>query len=110
MVMTSASSSGSVLPIASTPSWVCSRNRPACGASYRNMGPVYQSFTGSGSLCMPCSTKARTTPAVPSGRSVMDRPPRSSNVYISLRTMSVLAPTPRANTSVCSNVGVVMWP
>ena len=35
-----------------------------------------------------------------------ERPPPSSKVYISFWTMSVASPTPRANSSVCSNVGV----
>ncbi len=53
---------------------------------------------------------ARQTGAVPSGRSVNDRPPPSSKLYISLRTMSVASPTPRANSSVASNVGVsIRW-
>ncbi len=43
--------------------------------------------------------------AVPSGRSVMERPPLSSNVYISFCTTSVVSPTPRTKSSVCSNVG-----
>ena len=55
---------------------------------------------------MPCSTNARHTGAVPSGRSVSERPPASSKVNISLRTMSVDSPTPRANSSVASNTGV----
>ncbi len=55
---------------------------------------------------MPCWTKARTTGAVPSGRRLRLRPPWSSNVYISLRTTSVLVPTPRTKTSVSSKVGV----
>ncbi len=59
---------------------------------------------------MPCWTKARTTGAVPSGRRVRERPARSSNVYISLRTTSVLVPTPRTKTSVSSNVGVTISP
>ena len=54
---------------------------------------------------MPCSRYARATGAVPSGRSVCDRPPASSKVYISFWTMSVDSPTPRANSSVASNVG-----
>ena len=55
---------------------------------------------------MPCSTYARQTPAVPSGRSVSERPALSSKVNISLRTMSVEAPTPRAKSSVSSNTGL----
>jgi len=35
-----------------------------------------------------------------------ERPPWSSKVNISLRTMSVDSPTPRSNSSVCSNAGV----
>src|SRR5438270_773813 len=38
---------------------------------------------------MPCSTYARQTGAVPSGRSVSERPAASVKVNISLRTMSV---------------------
>ena len=53
---------------------------------------------------------ARTTPAVPSGRSVTDRSPRSRNVYISLLTTSVDSPTPRAYRPVSSNTGSSMWP
>ena len=48
---------------------------------------------------------ARITPAVPSGRRVIERPPRSSNVYISLETTSVDSPTPRVNNSVSSKTG-----
>jgi hypothetical protein len=55
---------------------------------------------------MPCSRYARTTPAVPSGRSVRLRSPRSSKVYISFWTTSVDAPTPRAKSSVASKIGV----
>ena len=44
-------------------------------------------------------------PAVNSGRSVIDSPPRSSNEYISLETTSVVSPMVRANTAVCSIVG-----
>ena len=39
-------------------------------------------------------------PAVNSGRRVIDSPPRSSNVYISLETTSVVSPIERANTAV----------
>jgi hypothetical protein len=45
---------------------------------------------------------------VPSGRSVSERPPASSNVYISFWTMSVDSPTPRAKSSVASKAGVSM--
>ncbi|SHV98782.1 Uncharacterised protein [Mycobacteroides abscessus subsp. abscessus] len=48
---------------------------------------------------------ARITDAVPSGRRVTDRPPRSAKVYISLLTTSVDSPTPRANSPVSSNTG-----
>ena len=44
--------------------------------------------------------------AVASGRRVMLRPPLSSKVNISLRTMSVEPPTPRAKSSVSSKTGV----
>ena len=50
--------------------------------------------------------KARAMPAVYSGRSVRRSPPRSSNVYISLVTMSEVSPSVRANTSVNSKTGV----
>ena len=45
-------------------------------------------------------------PAVNSGRSVSESPPRSSNVYISLDTTSVVSPSERANTAVASNTGI----
>ena len=51
-----------------------------------------------------CCANARATPAVPSGRSAMRRPPLSSKSYISLRTTSVDSPT-RWNTSRCSKIG-----
>src|SRR3546814_291404 len=54
--------------------------------------------------------KARATPAVPSGRSVIESPPRSSNVYISLVTMSDVSPSVRAKTSVNSKIGVAISP
>ena len=57
---------------------------------------------------MLCSMNARITPAVPSGRSVTERPPRSSKVYISLLTTSVDSPTPRAKSVVSSNTGSSM--
>ncbi len=47
----------------------------------------------------------RITPAVPSGRNVTERPPRSAKVYISLLTTSVDSPTPRANSAVSSKIG-----
>ena len=50
--------------------------------------------------------KARVAPAVPSGFRVMERPPLSLKVYISFCTTSVVSPTPRWNSSVCSNMGV----
>ena len=55
---------------------------------------------------MPFSSIARTAPAVPSGRSVIERPPLSVNVYICFSTTSVVSPTERSNSSVCSNTGV----
>ena len=106
--MSSASTAGSAEPIASAPICQNWRKRPACGFSWRKKLDRYQSFTGCGALCMPCSRYARTTGAVPSGRSVCDRPPASSKVYISFWTMSVDSPTPRANSSVASKVGVSM--
>ena len=60
-------------------------------------------------LCMPCSRYARQTGAVPSGRSVSERPPASSKVYISFWTMSVdrrrrarTARSPRTSASRCA--------
>ena len=50
------------------------------------------------------------TEAVFSGRRVSEVPSRSSQVYISLETMSVSAPTPRANRVVSSKMGVrISW-
>ena len=44
------------------------------------------------------------------GRSVRDESSRSTNVYISLVTMSVSAPTPRAKSCVSSKIGVrISW-
>jgi hypothetical protein len=45
---------------------------------------------------------------VPSGRSASLSPPLVSKAYISLVTMSVDSPTPRANSSTLSNPGVSM--
>ena len=55
-MISSASTSGESVPIASAPTWLNWRKRPACGRSWRKKGPKYQSFTGCASLCMPCST------------------------------------------------------
>ena len=44
-------------------------------------------------------------PAVNSGRSVIESPPRSSNVYISFDTTSVASPNERAKTAVGSITG-----
>jgi hypothetical protein len=96
---------GSSVPTASTPTCQNCLVRPACGASARNIWPAYQTFHGSGPRSTWCSTAARITPAVPSGRSVSDRSPRSVNVYISLVTMSVDSPT-RRKTPVSSKTGV----
>jgi hypothetical protein len=62
-------------------------------------------LNGEGRSCR-CARYARTTGAVPSGRSVSERPPRSTKVYISLDTTSLDSPEVRVNSSVCSNVGV----
>ena len=67
---------------------------------------TYQAFQGTRGRC---STKARTTLAVPSGRSAMRRPPLSSKSYISLVTTSVAAPM-RWNTPRSSNIGVWIIP
>ena len=48
----------------------------------------------------------RTMPAVPSGRKEKERCSRSSKVYISFWTTSEVSPTPRANSSVASKVGI----
>ena len=94
------------MPRASAPTCANWRKRPACGASWRKNGPQYQSFTGWARLCMPCSTYARQIAAVPSGRRVSERPALSSKVNISFCTTSVDSPTPRANSSVSSKIGV----
>ena len=52
------------------------------------------------------SMEARAIPAVNSGRRERDSPPRSSKLYISLETISVVSPIERANTSVFSNTGI----
>ena len=62
-------------------------------------------MTGSAPPYSPLSSTARVTEAVPSGRSVIERPPLSRKVYISLLTTSVVSPTPRSKSSVCSKVG-----
>jgi len=57
-------------------------------------------------LCSsPLVMQARTMPAVASGRSVSESPPRSSKVYISFSTMSVSSPIERLNSSVRSSSG-----
>ena len=122
MMMPSASTLGSSAPRHSMPTWLNWRWRPFCGRSARNIGPAYMSFAG----CAPCGTRsccttARTTPAVPSGRSdrrlfaLMEPPSRSvcrfwpeMAVNISFDTTSVASPMPRTNSSVCSNSGVSM--
>jgi hypothetical protein len=53
---------------------------------------------------------ARTTPAVPSGRSVSASPfMLSMKEYISFSTMSVTSPRPRTNSGVGSTMGVRMF-
>ena len=49
---------------------------------------------------------ALITGAVPSGRRVSERPFRSSNVYISFVTTSLVSPEVREKSSVASNPGV----
>ena len=56
--------------------------------------------------CHPLVSQARAIPAVNSGRSVSDSPPRSSKLYISFETTSVVSPSERENTSVFSNTGI----
>jgi hypothetical protein len=54
--------------------------------------------------------KARQIGAVPSGRSVSDRPPRSVNVYVSFWTTSDPPPEVRTISSVSSKAGVsIRW-
>ena len=81
----------------------------AAARAYRNIGAKYQSLTGCGSRASPCSMYARTTGAVPSGRSVSERSLRSWNVYISLETTSEVSPAVRANRLVSSKSGVTIW-
>ena len=65
----------------------------------------------SGRFCdSPPEMKARATPAVPSGRRVMESPERSVKVYISLVTTSDVSPSVRENTSVNSKMGVTTSP
>ena len=59
-------------------------DRPG-GARTGSPGVAYQTFHGVSGRCW---TNARTTEAVPSGRSATCRPPLSSKSYISLRTTS----------------------
>ena len=73
------------------------------------MGAIVNSFTGWGSRLIPCSTYARQIGAVPSGRSVSERSPRSVNVYISFWTTSDPAPDVRSKSAESSNVGVRIW-
>ena len=72
------------------------------------MGPVVVSFTGWGSVCIPCWTYARTIPAVGSGRRAHDSASsdRGAIRNSSFSTTSVTSPMPRSNTAVCSNSGV----
>ena len=55
---------------------------------------------------LPEQAGARATGAVPSGRSVSERPPWSSKLNICFWTMSVESPTVRLKTSVASKIGV----
>ena len=61
---------------------------------------------------MLCSMYALTTPAVFSGRRVIELSflsfPPTQKVYISLFTMSVESPTPLLNSSVASKIGVLI--
>ena len=72
--------------------------------------PWAYNFTGNPALLSRFSTMERITPAVPSGRRDKERSPRSTNVYISLLTTSVLSPTPRTNKAVSSNTGNSIYP
>jgi hypothetical protein len=58
-----------------------------------------------GGMHWPDSMKARSTPAVASGRMVRERPLRSAKVYISFCTTSVSSPMERAKSSVFSRMG-----
>ena len=69
------------------------------------MGPQHHSFAAVPWAHSPFSTAALTMLAVPSGRRVRLLPPRSVKVYISFSTISVVSPTPRAKSSVCSKRG-----
>ena len=90
---------GAELPVLAVPALL---RRARSGSSARRTRP---SRAGSGRCC----TYARTTDAVPSGRSARVRPPLSSNSYISLLTTSVCSPT-RRNTSTCSKTGLTIRP
>ena len=89
------------------------RRRPARTGGSDLAAAPRRGRTSTGTRASPaaraCASRAGGTPGTPArcppGRSVSERPAPSSNVYISFCTMSVASPTPRANSSVASNVG-----
>ena len=95
MRMSCASTIESGTPSDSNPNWLNWRKRPACGRSWRNIGPSYHSFTGCGRFSIPWLTYARATDAVASGRIATRSPDGSSNAYISFSITSVCLPSVR---------------
>ena len=73
-------------------------------------GPCTRASPAAGACACRARGRRGTRAPCPPGRSVSERPPRSSNVYISLRTMSVASPTVRTNRSESSKIGVSIWP
>ena len=106
--MTSASSSGAVRAEGLHPQLVVLPVAARLRALVAEHGAVVVELHRLGQRVHAVLHVGPATGAVPSGRRVMLRPPRSSNVYISLRTMSVDSPTPAVNSRVSSNVGVSM--
>ena len=95
--MTSTSRSGSSVPMRLDADLVVLAEPAGLRALVAEAGVAYQTFHG---VAGRCCTKARTTDAVPSGRSAMWRSPLSSKSYISLRD-DVGAPRRAAGTRRC---------
>ena len=71
------------------------------------LGPIYHNLLKV-PFKLPLLITALATEAVPSGRSVQDLSPLSTNVYISLLTTSVPSPIPLTKRSVISIIGVLI--
>ena len=96
------------VPKTSAPIWWNSLSLPFCTFSYLYIDILYHILVGDGKLDIPFSIYALTTPAVPSGLSVILLPPLSSKVYISFCTTSVVSPTPLWKSSVFSKTGTLI--